>query len=163
MVDHATSLCDVMGIQNEGTSSLGSVPEQTKHAHLGRGVEIVFEICKKKITVLSFKPRKAEKNIFKNRSVKLLAGRGREIRIYVKEVSLGHLISSNRQHICETIPEISALLFSDWGQVLTTAAVVSNPRELSKSRQTVIKLVNTEKFPLLDGSLLSTKFGASRA
>jgi len=86
--------------------------------------------------------------------VKRLLGEGREIRIWDDNVSLGHLIGSNRLYIEEVIPHIGSLLSNSLSEVVTGSDVVivatrgldSNQlRACLRPEQVVIDLVNLER------------------
>jgi GDP-mannose 6-dehydrogenase len=86
--------------------------------------------------------------------VKRLLGEGRQIRIWDDNVSLGHLIGSNRQYIEEVIPHIGSLLSTSMAQVVSDAEVIViatrglNNEELRRSlrpEHVVIDLVNLER------------------
>jgi GDP-mannose 6-dehydrogenase len=86
--------------------------------------------------------------------VKRLIGEGRQIRIWDDNVSLGHLIGSNRQYIEEVIPHIGSLLSSSLAGVLKDAEVVviatrgldtGELRGYLRPDQIVVDLVNLER------------------
>jgi GDP-mannose 6-dehydrogenase len=95
--------------------------------HLDRAAEAVLATGKRKIGILglSFKPgtddlRESPMVLL----VKKLIAEGCEIQIWDKDVSLGHLIGSNRQFIDEYIPHIGTLLRKEIDEVLSHAEVV---------------------------------------
>src|SRR5580704_10357498 len=125
--------------------------------HLDRAVDMVLATGKKKIALLGLSFKAATDDLRESPQVQLvkrLLGEGRQIRIWDDNVSLGHLIGSNRQYIEEVIPHIGSLLCSSLEETLRGADVVvistrgvdcdTLQRNL-RSDQFVIDLVNLEK------------------
>src|SRR6202171_2282618 len=95
--------------------------------HLGRAVDMVLATGKKRIGMLGLSFKAATDDLRESPHVQLvkrLLGEGRQIRIWDDNVSLGHLIGSNRQYIEEVIPHIGSLLASSVAEVLKDAEVV---------------------------------------
>jgi len=125
--------------------------------HLDRAVEMVLATGKKKIGVLGLSFKAATDDLRESPQVQLvkrLLGEGREIRIWDDNVSLGHLIGSNRLYIEEVIPHIGSLLSNSLSEVATGSDVVivatrgldSNElRACLQPEQVVIDLVNLER------------------
>src|SRR3984893_6419235 len=125
--------------------------------HLERAVEMVLTTGKKKIGMLGLSFKAATDDLRESPQVQLvkrLLGEGREIRIWDDNVSLGHLIGSNRQYIEEVIPHIGSLLSSDMSEVIENAEVViigtrgvggDELRRTLRSDHTVIDLVSLER------------------
>src|SRR6202049_429453 len=125
--------------------------------HLDRAVEMVLKTGKKKVGVLGLSFKAATDDLRESPQVQLvkrLLGEGRQIRIWDDNVSLGHLIGSNRQYIEEVIPHISSLLSTSMAQVVSEAEVIViatrglNNEELRRSLRpdhVVIDLVNLER------------------
>ena len=125
--------------------------------HLDRAVEMVLTNGKKKIAVLGLSFKAATDDLRESPQVQLvkrLLGEGRQIRIWDDNVSLGHLIGSNRQYIEEVIPHIGSLLSTSMKEVVGDAEVVViatrglNKDELRRCLRpdhTVIDLVNLER------------------
>ncbi|MGB7601050.1 MAG: nucleotide sugar dehydrogenase [Candidatus Sulfotelmatobacter sp.] len=125
--------------------------------HLDRAVEMVLATGKKKIAVLGLSFKAATDDLRESPQVQLvkrLLGEGRQIRIWDDNVSLGHLIGSNRQYIEEVIPHIGSLLSTSMKEVVGDAEVVViatrglNKEELRRCLRpdhTVIDLVNLER------------------
>ena len=125
--------------------------------HLDRAVEMVLATGKKKIGMLGLSFKAATDDLRESPQVQLvkrLLGEGREIRIWDDNVSLGHLIGSNRLYIEEVIPHIGSLLSENISEVITGAEVVViatrglNSNELRaclRPEQVVIDLVNLER------------------
>jgi len=83
-----------------------------------------------------------------------LLGEGRDLKIWDDNVSLGHLIGSNRQYIEEVIPHIGSLLCKDLDSAISAAdVVVIGTRGVDRAtlsshirhHQIVVDLVNLEK------------------
>src|SRR6201997_1491846 len=95
--------------------------------HLDRAVEMVLATGKKKIAMLGLSFKAATDDLRESPQVQLvkrLLGEGRQIRIWDDNVSLGHLIGSNRQYIEEVIPHIGSLLCKDLDSAISAADVV---------------------------------------
>jgi GDP-mannose 6-dehydrogenase len=125
--------------------------------HLDRAVEMVLATGKKKIAMLGLSFKAATDDLRESPQVQLvkrLLGEGRAIRIWDDNVSLGHLIGSNRLYIEEVIPHIGSLLSNSLSEVVTGSDVVivatrgldSNQlRACLRPEQVVIDLVNLER------------------
>lgn len=95
--------------------------------HLERAVEMVLASDKKKIAVLGLSFKAATDDLRESPQVQLvkrLLGEGRQVRIWDDNVSLGHLIGSNRQYIEDVIPHIGSLLSASLCEVVKDAEVV---------------------------------------
>ena len=129
----------------------------SNHEHLERAVDMVLATGKKKIALLGLSFKAATDDLRESPQVQLakrLLGEGRELKIWDDNVSLGHLIGSNRQYIDEVIPHVGSLLCPDLETALADAEVVVigtrgiDRGVLSKQirpGQRVIDLVNLEK------------------
>jgi GDP-mannose 6-dehydrogenase len=129
----------------------------SNESHLERAVSMVLAAGKKKIAVLGLSFKAATDDLRESPQVQLvkrLLGEGRQIRIWDDNVSLGHLIGSNRQYIEEVIPHIGSLLSTSMAQVVSDAEVIViatrglNNEELRRSLRpdhVVIDLVNLER------------------
>src|SRR5258708_2469491 len=81
--------------------------------HLERAVDMVLATGKKKIALLGLSFKAATDDLRESPQVQLakrLLGEGRDLKIWDDNVSLGHLIGSNRQYIDEVIPHVGSLL-----------------------------------------------------
>jgi GDP-mannose 6-dehydrogenase len=125
--------------------------------HLERAVEMILTTGKKKIALLGLSFKAATDDLRESPQVQLakrLLGEGRDLKIWDDNVSLGHLIGSNRQYIEEVIPHVGSLLCQDLETALAQAEVVvigtrgidraTLSRQI-KTGQIVIDLVNLEK------------------
>jgi GDP-mannose 6-dehydrogenase len=129
----------------------------SNNEHLERAVEMVLATGKKKVALLGLSFKAATDDLRESPQVQLakrLLGEGRDLKIWDDNVSLGHLIGSNRQYIDEVIPHVGSLLCPDLESALSQAEVVVigtrgiDRGVLSKQirpGQTVIDLVNLEK------------------
>ena len=125
--------------------------------HLDRAVEMVLTTGKKKVAVLGLSFKAATDDLRESPQVQLvkrLLGEGRQIRIWDDNVSLGHLIGSNRQYIEEVIPHIGSLLSTNMKEVVGDAEVVviatrglnkDELRQCLRADHIVIDLVNLER------------------
>ena len=125
--------------------------------HLERAVAMVLETGKKKVALLGLSFKAATDDLRESPQVQLakrLLGEGRDLKIWDDNVSLGHLIGSNRQYIENVLPHIGSLLCSDLESALAHAeVVVVGTRGLDRATlsrqirpaQMVIDLVNLEK------------------
>lgn len=125
--------------------------------HLDRAVEMVLATGKKKVGMLGLSFKAATDDLRESPQVQLvkrLLGEGRQIRIWDDNVSLGHLIGSNRLYIEEVIPHIGSLLSTSLAEVVTSAEVIViatrglDSKELHRCLQPhhiVIDLVNLER------------------
>ncbi|MGB0013870.1 MAG: UDP-glucose/GDP-mannose dehydrogenase family protein [Candidatus Sulfotelmatobacter sp.] len=125
--------------------------------HLDRAVEMVLTTGKNKVAVLGLSFKAATDDLRESPQVQLvkrLLGEGRQIRIWDDNVSLGHLIGSNRQYIEEVIPHIGSLLSTNMKEVVGDAEVVviatrglnkDELRQCLRADHIVIDLVNLER------------------
>jgi GDP-mannose 6-dehydrogenase len=125
--------------------------------HLERAVEMILATGKKRIALLGLSFKAATDDLRESPQVQLakrLLGEGRDLKIWDDNVSLGHLIGSNRQYIEEVIPHVGSLLCQDIETALATAEVVvigtrgmdqATLRRNVRANQIVIDLVNLEK------------------
>src|ERR1700739_2806078 len=125
--------------------------------HLERAVEMVLATGKKKVAMLGLSFKAATDDLRESPQVQLakrLLGEGRDLKIWDDNVSLGHLIGSNRQYIDEVIPHLGSLLCQDLETALAQAEVViigtrgidrSTLSQKIRPGQIVIDLVNLEK------------------
>ena len=125
--------------------------------HLERAVEMVLATSKKKVALLGLSFKAATDDLRESPQVQLakrLLGEGRDLKIWDDNVSLGHLIGSNRQYIDEVIPHVGSLLCQDLETALAEAEVViiatrgidrATLSQKIRPGQIVIDLVNLEK------------------
>ncbi len=125
--------------------------------HLDRAFELVLTTGKKKIGMLGLSFKAATDDLRESPQVQLvkrLLGEGRQVRIWDDNVSMGHLIGSNRAYIEQIIPHIGSLLSNSLEEVITGAEVVviatrglkkEQVQPLLKPQQIVIDMVNSER------------------
>jgi len=125
--------------------------------HLDRAVEMVLATGKKNIGMLGLSFKAATDDLRESPQVQLvkrLLGEGRQIRIWDDNVSLGHLIGSNRAYIEQVIPHVGSLLSNSLTDVVGGAEVViiatrglkaSALNGLLRHDHLVIDLVNIER------------------
>ena len=130
--------------------------------HLERAVEMVLDTGKRKIAMLGLSFKAATDDLRESPQVQLakrLLGEGRDLKIWDDNVSLGHLIGSNRQYIDEVIPHVGSLLCPDLETALAQAeVVVIATRGIDRgvltrqirAGQILIDLVNLEKSRRID-------------
>ena len=132
--------------------------------HLERAIEMILKTGKRKIALLGLSFKAATDDLRESPQVQLakrLLGEGRDLKIWDDNVSLGHLIGSNRQYIEEVIPHIGSLLCQDLKTTVAQAeVVVIGTRGLDRTTlggliqagQMVIDLVNLEKGRRIEGN-----------
>lgn len=125
--------------------------------HLERAVEMILRTGKRKIGLLGLSFKSGTDDLRESPQVQLakrLLGEGCQVRIWDRNVSLGHLMGSNRQFIEEVIPHIGSLLSTSLEEAVASAEVVvigtkSVAKEWLAARlraeQVVIDLVSIEK------------------
>jgi GDP-mannose 6-dehydrogenase len=125
--------------------------------HLKRAIDMVLASGKRNVALLGLSFKAATDDLRESPQVQLvkhLIGEGRNIKIWDDNVSLGHLIGSNRDYIEKTIPHIGSLLVGDLGECVRNAeVVVIGTRGIPRDKLTanlrpdhiVVDLVNLEK------------------
>lgn len=79
-----------------------------------------------------------------------LIGKGFDIRIYDREVTLSQLQGSNREHLEKTIPHITSLMRSTIQEALEDASTIVVSKKLSKDEQEELKANIREDQTLID-------------
>jgi GDP-mannose 6-dehydrogenase len=132
--------------------------------HLERAVEMILSTGKKRIAMLGLSFKAATDDLRESPQVQLakrLLGEGRDLKIWDDNVSLGHLIGSNRQYIEDVIPHIGSLLCQDLETALAQAElVVIGTRGIDRATlsrqirpgQMIVDLVNLEKTRRIDNN-----------
>jgi GDP-mannose 6-dehydrogenase len=103
-------------------SILGSNERQIKHA-----IDMVVETGKKRVGLLGFSFKAGTDDLRESPIVILaeaLLGKGYQLCIYDKNVSLARLVGANKEYINTQIPHLSALLCDTVDEVLETSEVL---------------------------------------
>src|SRR5688500_7534805 len=103
-------------------SILGSNERQIKHA-----VDMVVETGRKKVGLLGFSFKAGTDDLRESPIVILaeaLLGKGYQLCIYDKNVSLARLVGANKQYINEQIPHLSQHLCESVDEVIDTSEVI---------------------------------------
>jgi GDP-mannose 6-dehydrogenase len=128
---------------------LPSNDRQIEHAY-----QMIQRTNQKKIGILGLSFKAGTDDLRESPMVRLverLLGKGYDLLIYDKDVSMATLIGANKEYIEQVIPHISSLIVSDMGEVLTHADVLvighNAPefRDVLGHKQQVIDLVRIEK------------------
>jgi GDP-mannose 6-dehydrogenase len=96
-------------------------------AHLRRGIEAVVRTGKKKVGVLGFSFKAGTDDLRESPLVALveaLLGKGFDLEIYDRHVSLARLVGANKEYIETVIPHIATLMNDDLDAVLDHSEVV---------------------------------------
>lgn len=139
---------------------------ESNNVHLQRAIDAVVETGLKRIGLLGFSFKAGTDDLRESPMVILaeaLLGKGFQLCIYDRNVSLARLVGANRRYIEEQIPHLSSLLTTDINELVESSEVVviGNPGEefteaLHRCRpdQVVIDLV---RLPI-DHSALKAKY-----
>jgi GDP-mannose 6-dehydrogenase len=95
--------------------------------HLATALELVERTGKRRVTMLglSFKPGTDDLRESPNVALtERLIGKGYDVRIVDRNVSLARIVGANKRYIEETIPHLSSLLVDDLATALDHAEVV---------------------------------------
>jgi GDP-mannose 6-dehydrogenase len=106
----------------------------SNEAHLQRATDMVTSLRKKKVGLLGLSFKAGTDDLRESPLVKLtetLLGKGYELRIYDRDVSLARLTGANKEYIEKEIPHLSCLLRKSLDEVIDFAEVLivgnSNP------------------------------------
>jgi len=100
---------------------------QSNKRQIERAIEMVLATKKKRIGVLGFSFKAGTDDLRESPMVTLietLIGKGMELVIYDRDVSLARLFGANKDYIEREIPHISQLMRSSVAEVLTTSDVI---------------------------------------
>lgn len=103
-------------------STLDSNRAQTQH-----GIELIKSTGKRKISILGFSFKAGTDDLRESPIVDViehLLGKGYDIKLYDRNVSLARLVGANRDFILNAIPHISRLMVNDISAALKHAEVV---------------------------------------
>ena len=99
----------------------------SNEAHIQRGIDLVLHQHKKKVGILGFSFKASTDDLRESPMVELierLIGKGYELAIYDRNVSLARLTGANRDYILNLIPHISGLMRESIDDVLECSEVV---------------------------------------
>jgi GDP-mannose 6-dehydrogenase len=95
--------------------------------HVGRAVEMIFKLGKRKVGLLGLSFKEGTDDLRESPLVLLaekLLGKGYEICIYDRDVSMARLMGANKEYIEKEIPHLSRLLARSLDEVLDSAEVL---------------------------------------
>ncbi len=100
---------------------------QSNEVHVRRAVDAIVDTGRKRVGLLGFSFKAGTDDLRESPLVILaeaLLGKGYQLRIFDRNVSLARLVGANRRYIEEQIPHLSALLRSDIDEVVGESEVV---------------------------------------
>jgi GDP-mannose 6-dehydrogenase len=126
-------------------------------AHVRRGIDAVVRTGRRKVGVLGFSFKAGTDDLRESPLVALveaLLGKGYDLEIYDRHVSLARLVGANKEYIESVIPHIATLMNDDLDAVLDHAEVVvignadpsfASVAERLRDDQVVVDLVGTAR------------------
>jgi GDP-mannose 6-dehydrogenase len=96
-------------------------------SHLQRGIDLVVSTGKKKVGILGFSFKAGTDDLRESPLVALveaLLGKGYDLMIYDRHVSLARLVGANKEYIEQAVPHIASLMSDDLGAVLRHSEVL---------------------------------------
>jgi GDP-mannose 6-dehydrogenase len=116
----------------------------TNRLQIERALDMVLRTGKKRVGVLGFSFKAGTDDLRESPMVTLietLIGKGLELVIYDRDVSLARLVGSNREYIEHEIPHIARLMRSSIDEVLSTAdtIVIGNKSEEFRQIETRVR------------------------
>ncbi len=123
---------DLRALLHAARSSDVSVPVLTailpsNQGQIHRGIAAVLRTRKRKIGVVGLAFKRGTDDLRESPMVTLveaLIGRGCDVRIFDRDVSIGWLVGANRRHIEQEIPHIASLMCKDMDALLGHAEVL---------------------------------------
>lgn len=100
---------------------------QSNQQQIKKGIEMVTRLGRRRIGILGFAFKAGTDDLRESPLVELietLIGKGYDLRLYDRNVSLAALIGANKDYILNRIPHISRLMVSDMDEVLEFAEVL---------------------------------------
>jgi len=119
------------------TPMLSAILPSNKH-QIERAVEMVLSSGKKKIGIFGFSFKAGTDDLRESPMVELietLLGKGLQLRVYDKDVSLARLVGANKDFIEKQIPHISQLMLSSIDEVLAFGEVLVIGNKSEEFRQ----------------------------
>ena len=96
-------------------------------AHLRRGIDMVVQTGRKKVGILGFSFKAGTDDLRESPLVVLveaLLGKGFDLKIYDRHVSVARLVGANKEYIETTVPHIASLMCDEIEEVIDHAEVV---------------------------------------
>ena len=113
------------------------------HLQVQRGIKMLTEHGKRKIGVLGFSFKAGTDDLRESPVVEVietLIGKGYDLRLYDKNVSMASITGSNRDYILNHIPHISRLMVDDINDILAHAEVILIGNDAVEFRDILSKL-----------------------
>jgi GDP-mannose 6-dehydrogenase len=110
-----------------------------------RGFDLIKQTGRKKVGILGFSFKAGTDDLRESPMVELietLVGKGYQIKIYDKNVSLARLHGTNRAYIEREIPHIASLMASSWEDVIAESDVIvigNNTAEFNQALRSVTR------------------------
>jgi GDP-mannose 6-dehydrogenase len=128
------------------TPVLSSILPSNKH-QIERAIEMVLASGKKKIGIFGFSFKAGTDDLRESPMVSLietLLGKGLQLRVYDKDVSLARLVGANKDFIEKQIPHISQLMLPSVDEVLAFGEVLVIGNKSEEFRQLEEKVQPTQ-------------------
>ncbi len=100
---------------------------KSNNCQIDKGIDMVIKTGKKRVGVLGFSFKAGTDDLRESPMVILietLLGKGLELSIYDKNVSIGKLMGANKEYIEKEIPHISSLMCTDIDEVINNSDVL---------------------------------------
>ncbi len=121
---------------------------QSNELHIKNGINRVIELDKKKIGILGFAFKAGTDDLRESPIVELietLLGKGYNIKIYDKEVSIAKLFGANKEFIEKRIPHISKLMVEGIQEIIDHSEVIIIGNK-SEEFENIFSLLNEEQY-----------------
>ncbi|MGH9903115.1 MAG: UDP binding domain-containing protein, partial [Pyrinomonadaceae bacterium] len=121
---------------------------QSNRRQIERAVEMVLRTGKKRVGVLGFSFKAGTDDLRESPMVTLietLIGKGIQLAIYDRDVSLARLFGANKEYIEREIPHISQLMRASVGEVLDSSEVVIIGNKAEEFREIESRLRGDQK------------------
>jgi GDP-mannose 6-dehydrogenase len=99
----------------------------SNNVHIDRGIDIILKKNKQKIGILGFSFKAGTDDLRESPLVNVietLIGKGKDLKLYDKNVNLAKLVGANKEYILHYIPHISRLMTDSIDAVLEHAEVI---------------------------------------